>query len=398
MIGIIGDPHFGASYNMGKIDAKTQLNTRLLDFSNTFDRIIDKFVENKVKVAFLTGDIFETRHPTAAQLNIFSQCVQRAISLGIKIIINVGNHDQMRHISTTTVDVFDKLRIPNLQVYQDMGIYNVSDNSAVILMPYRDKRMMEAKSNLEAISLLRTELNGYITELKNKTIIVVGHFMLEKGPTGFNPDSFSMNELKLPLDMFNGCDAVIMGHIHQPEIISIDKPIIIYSGSMDKVSYGEKDHRKSSIVINKNNAKDFKLLESTVRNLFEIEFDYLDSKQLFKNKINDKIYEDIDIFHNKYSIGNSIVKVSIKVKENDLYYINQPLIKEHILSKGVHCCTGIQVMSINSRQLRNSSINETLSGKKAFASYLGDIKIESASLKKKILKCGEEIIDKIEGK
>lgn len=398
MIGIIGDTHWGAGYNMGKIDPRTQLNTRLLDFSNTFNRLIDRFAEHDVKVAFLTGDIFETRHPTAAQLNAFSQCVQRAIGLGIKLVINVGNHDQMRHISTTTVDVFDKLRLPDLKVYQEMGIYELDNSTGIIMMPYRDKRMMEASSNAEAIEMLREELSGYIKQLNNKNIIVIGHYMLEKSPEGFDPDSFSMNELKLPLDMFNGCDMVIMGHIHQPEVISRNKPVIIYAGSMDKVSYGEKDHSKISIIIDENNIPSFKLLKSSVRNLFELNFDYLDDKKPYKDEINNKICLDIDAFNNDCSIKNSITKVSIKVKENDLYYISQPQIKEHVLSKGVHCCTGVQVTSINSRQLRNSMINETLAGKKAFASYLDGIKIESSSLKKKILKYGEEIIDEVEGK
>lgn len=398
MIGIIGDTHWGAGYNMGKIDAKTQLNTRLLDFSNTFNRLIDKFLEHGVKIVFLTGDIFETRHPTAAQLNAFSQCAQRAISLGIKLIVNVGNHDQMRHISTTTVDVFDKLQLPDLRVYQEMGIYNVDNTTGVILMPYRDKRMMEAASNTEAIEMIKEELNTHIEQLSGKNIIVVGHYMLEKSPEGIDPDSFSMNELKLPLNMFSGCDMVIMGHIHQPEVISKIKPIIIYSGSMDKVSYGEKDHSKISIIIDEHNISNFKLLKSNVRNLFEFNFDYLDDKKPYKEEINTKICEDIDAFHANCSIKGSITKVSVKVKENDLYYISQPLIKEHVLSKGVHCCTGVQVTSINSRQLRNSTINETLAGKKAFASYLSGIKIESTSLKKKILKCGEEIIDEVEGK
>ena len=77
-IAIIGDCHFGAGYNMGNIDPKTQLNTRLLDFSNTFNKIVDRFSKKNVKTIILTGDIFETRHPTSAQLSAFSTCAQRA--------------------------------------------------------------------------------------------------------------------------------------------------------------------------------------------------------------------------------------------------------------------------------------------------------------------------------
>jgi DNA repair exonuclease SbcCD nuclease subunit len=396
MIGIIGDTHFGTGYNMGSIDPKTQLNTRLLDFSNTFNQIIDKFAKKGVKVIILTGDIFETRHPTSAQLNTFSKCIRRAISLGMEIVINVGNHDQQRNISTTTVDVFDALELPFLKIYQEISVHKVGDTN-IILMPYRDRRMLNAVSNSEAIEILRDKLSRVVKPLTGKKV-VVGHFMLEKSPEGFDPDMFSLNELILPMDIFKDCDVAIMGHIHKYEMISSDKPMIIYAGSMDKVSFGEKDHRKVSMIMNPNDPRKIEVIKSNVRNLFEINLDYIDEKNPFKEEINNKIMSNIDDFNKKQSIKNSIVKVIIRVKENDLYYVKQPLIKDHVLSKGVKYCTGIQVTSINTRQLRNSSINETLSGKKAFSSYLDGIKCESETMKKKLLKRAEEIIEEVEVK
>jgi exonuclease SbcD len=398
MIGIIGDTHFGAGYNMGNIDPKTQLNTRLLDFSNTFNQIIDKFAKNGVKVVVLTGDIFETRHPTSAQLNAFSECIHRAINLGMEIIINVGNHDQLRNISTTTIDVFDALKLPFLKIYQNIEVHKVKDIN-LILMPYRDRRMVGAKSNSEAIEMLENELNSVVQTLTGKKI-VIGHFMLEKSPEGSDPDTFSLNELILPMSMFDNCDVVIMGHVHKHEIVSssLNSPTIIYSGSMDKVSFGEKDHRKVSLILDPENIHNIDIIKTNVHNLFEINLDYIDEKKSFKEEINNKITSDIDSFNKTQSIKNSIVKVIVRVKENDLYYVKQPLIKDYVLSKGVKYCTGIQVTSINTRQLRNSTINETLSGKKAFASYLDGINCESEVMKKKLLKRAEEIIEEVEVK
>lgn len=394
MISILGDLHYGSGFNMGCIDPKTQLNTRLLDFSNTFDNIIDTFAKKNVKTVVLCGDIFETRHPTSAQLNIFSKCIQRAANYGMKIIVNIGNHDQQRSISTTTVDAFGTLNLPFLKIYQEMGVYKTDDTN-IILMPYRDRRMMNASSNSEALDLIKDEFNS-ITKNLTGNKIVVGHFMLEKSPDGFDPDMFSLNELVLPLDMFQDCDIVIMGHIHKHEIITMDKPIIIYSGSMDKVSFGEKDHQKVSIILDPNNLKNVEIIKTKVRNLFEINLDYTDNKNAFKEKINNKITQDIDEFDKKQSIKDSIVKITVRVKENDLYYVKQPEIKDHILSKDVKYCAGVHVGSISTRQLRDSSINETLSGKKAFASYLNNLSCESESMKKKILKRAEEIIEEVE--
>lgn len=395
-IGVCGDNHIGTGYGMGNIDPKTQLNTRLIDFSNTFNQIIDKFAEKGVKAVILTGDVFETRHPSAAQLSIFSKCVHKIIDLDMELIINVGNHDQLRNISTTTLDVFSSLELPSLKVYKNMGVYKIK-NTNIILMPYRDRRMVGSKSNSEAVEVLKDELNSVLKTLTGNKV-VIGHFMLEKSPEGYNLDSFSLNELMLPIDMFKNCDVVIMGHIHKHEIISTSDPMIIYSGSMDKVSFGEKDHQKVSLILNSENINNVEVIKTNVRNLFEINLDYIDEKNSFKEEVNDKIISDIDNFNKGNLIKNSIVRVIVRVKENDLYYVKQPLIKDYILSKGVKCCTGIQVTSINTRQLRNSTINETLSGKKAFASYLDGISCESAGMKKKILKRAEEIIEEVETK
>ena len=126
-IGIIGDTHFGAGYNLGKTDPKTQFNSRLLDFIHTFNSIIDEFISRDVRMVVLTGDIFETRHPTSAQLNAFSKCVQRAIKKNLEVVIVVGNHDQQRTIATTTVDFFNSLETPGMSIYGNFGVHTVKD-------------------------------------------------------------------------------------------------------------------------------------------------------------------------------------------------------------------------------------------------------------------------------
>lgn len=390
-IGIIGDTHFGAGYNMGKLDSKTQMNTRLLDFANTFNKIIDAHVKRQVKIVVLTGDIFETRHPTATQHKIFSRCVQRAVDLGITILINVGNHDQQRHVDTTTVDIYNSLKIPGVYVFQEMGVH-VVDNTNIIVMPYRDRRMLGGKTSPDAVKTLIREFESLTSNLKGNKI-VVGHFMLEKGQD-LDPDLFSMDELVLPLAMFYDCDAVVMGHIHKHNVVSEQNPIVIYSGSMEKVTFGEKDHNKVSIIFDTNNIQKPEIIKTKTRNLYEISFDYSDLDP-FKSLINEHVTKDIDDF--KGNLKGSICKVMVRIKERDLYYIDQSLIRSHMASKGIKYCTGVQVSAVSSRQLRNNTIDETISGKKAMISFVEGLLIGD-QMKKKLLKYAEKVIDEVEVK
>lgn len=392
-ISIIGDAHFGAAYNMGKTDLSTQLNTRLLDFANTFNSIIDAHIAMGVKIVVLTGDNFETRHPTASQHKVFSQCIQRAVDLGLIILINVGNHDQQRHIDTTTVDMYNALRVPNVYVYQNMDIYSIKDDLHIVILPYRDRKMLGGETNSESIEILRKQFSALTKNLKGK-IVVVGHFMLEKGVDSIDPDMFSMNELILPLDIFSKCDVVIMGHVHKHSFISSEKPVVIYSGSMEKVSFGEKDHHKVSLIINPDDIHNVKVLQTKVRDLYEINLDYVGDDKEYKDKINNKILSDIKEFEKTSNLKNSICKISIRIKETDLYYIDQSLIKDYVINQGVHFCTGIQVSSVNNRQLRNGSINETLSEKKAMAAFIESLQ-ETDQTKKRLLKYSDQIIEEI---
>ena len=400
-IGIIGDIHFGAGYNLGKTDPKTQLNSRLLDFINTFNSIIDEFVKRDVQMIVLTGDIFETRHPTSAQLNAFSKCAQRAINKDLEVVIVVGNHDQQRTISTTTVDIFNSLETPGISIYGNFGVHTVKDehghNVNFILMPYRDRRMIGAKTTSEAIEIIRNKVNVLCTNLQSPKI-AVGHFMVDKSITGENPDSFSINELILPLNMFSNFDTTIMGHVHKHMVLSEDSPTIVYSGSMEKVSFGEKHHSKVSLILDTNNIGDVDILPSkTSRSLHEKKFDYTDGEKVFKHQITDKIILDIEKFNMRWNLANAIVKFVVKVKKNDLYYVNQEKIGEYILSKKVRHLMPMQVSSVNSRKLRNKKITEDVTGKKAMITFIRQL-IEPEQIKRKLIKAANSVIEEVEGK
>jgi len=349
----------------------------------------------------LTGDIFETRHPTSAQLNAFSKCVQRALDKGLELVIVVGNHDQQRVISTTTVDIFNHLQLDKTTVYSEMGLHRIMGQPGnqminLILMPYRDRRMLNAQSNAEAIDILRGQLNKITKDLAGPKI-VVGHFMLEKTLEQENPDSFSINELMLPMNIFDGIDATIMGHVHKHSVMSKKDPVIIYSGSMEKVSFGERDHQKATIILDTSDINKYEIIDTHVRNLIEINLDYSEEEKAFKSAINDKILSDVDIFDAKNSIKDSIIRLIVKLKDTDVFHLNQQTIKDHILSKNVNYLSSISISTVSSRQLRNAEINEGSDVKQAMLTFIKGL-TEPDNVKKRLVKYAEEIIEEIEGK
>ena len=112
-VGIIGDVHLGASIKAGQKDTETGIPSRLLDYKDTLMYAIS-YVAKQCKTVIFTGDIFEHRFPHMVQQQIFSECLFQATSLGIeKIYILIGNHDQQRTSSTTTLAYYCDWRSHN---------------------------------------------------------------------------------------------------------------------------------------------------------------------------------------------------------------------------------------------------------------------------------------------
>jgi len=221
--------------------------------------------------------------------------------------------------------------------------------------------------------------------------------MLDKSITGENPDSFSINELILPLSMFSDFDTAIMGHIHKHMVLSEDSPTIVYSGSMEKVSFGEKHHTKVSLILDTDNIGDVEILPTQTRSLHEMNFDYTDGDKDYKQQITDKIILDIEKFNMRWNLSGAIVKFTTKVKKNDLHHINQEKIKEYILSKKVRHLMPMQVASVSARKLRNKKITETVEGKKAIATFIRQL-VEPEQIKRRLIKAANNIIEEVEGK
>ena len=64
------DIHFGME-NYGKIDPKTGVHTRLLDFNKALTFCIDYAIEQKVDFFLFSGDAYKTAHPSPTQQKPF---------------------------------------------------------------------------------------------------------------------------------------------------------------------------------------------------------------------------------------------------------------------------------------------------------------------------------------
>ena len=390
---IVGDPHFGGGFGLGRIDPNTQLNSRLVDFAKTFDHIIDTAINNSAKIIAITGDCTDSRSPSMSVINMFSKAIKRATNKGLEVVIVSGNHDQLRSVKTTTIDYLASLGLEGVSVFTDFGVKSFEDFHLVCL-PYRDRKQFQANTNEEAVQAIQQSLATLTANLQGPKI-VLGHFMMEGTVSHEESDNFSVNEIVLPNSTFAGVDAAFLGHIHNPEVLKRKAPVIVNVGSMERINFGDRKQPKSTIIVDTNDLENFKVVETPTRSMFELAFDY--TNRLYKTGITDKIIEDVQAFVVENDVEGAIVRVAARMKDLDVYYVNQERIKELLLASKIDTLAGIQLTSTTSKQSRDQAITEGVDAKKAFGSYVKNL-TESEAMKKSLIKAAEQIIEEVDGK
>ena len=111
------DIHFGVE-NYGKIDPKTGIHTRLLDFKQSFEECINKAVEKNIDLFLLCGDAYKTAYPTPTQQKLLIQLLLKLHVAKIPVAIVIGNHDHpLSFGKANALDVFDYLPLDGFYVF-----------------------------------------------------------------------------------------------------------------------------------------------------------------------------------------------------------------------------------------------------------------------------------------
>lgn len=389
---VLGDTHFGGGFAIGKNDPNTHLNTRLLDFSNTFDHVISHMIDNGIHHFFITGDIFEHRRPQASELNLFAQKLQKLSEFKIHTYIVIGNHDLIKEQSTTTLDLFESLKLPFVHIFTDINGITCSENDDsvnVIFLPFRTREMLDCSSNDEAVARTSAFLK-YEAQKLNSSIptIVIGHLMIQGTMIGNTVLESSPGEVVLPPDIFKGMAGVIMGHVH-PHAIVKKKPFIVHLGSMECKDFGEGKHKKyfliSEIIGNKIN---YCFEQLPIRNLFDI---FIDQSPAENGKeATDGVVEYIKRFSKENKLDDSIVRIEIAINDKCLYDLNRETIKQTLKQFKVNHCVGIYPQIVSKRQLRKSTITEHNDPLVSFTDYV-ELE-EDTIMREKMKQVGSKII------
>lgn len=368
---ILGDIHLGKNISFGKSSAGSALNSRLIDQLVLLDWTLDQAIEHNAEHIIATGDCFELPQPPSNLVVLFMGWLKKCSVNGVSVHLIVGNHDILRHgsVYTSPLDIISEAEIPGIHVYKDINTVLLG-SSAFTLMPFRDRKSLMCPTNAEAISVVRDSLVYELSSIPNTYHkALVGHFALEGSlPIGDEIDDLT-NELLCPLDMFIGYKFVWMGHVHRPQVLSID-PHIAHIGSMDISNFGETDHHKHIVI--------FDCQEGTWTT------EILPTRPLQKMAVSvPKDTEDTTayVIQQLQKMGikeKGIVRVEVSLSSHELTSINKTVIDKFLTEQGVFAVSGIteskklQLIKKDGEQVMDTKMDVSAAIKTYAQLYLDD--------------------------
>lgn len=258
------DLHLGVE-TYGHINPETGLSSRLEDYLGTLDEMVDYAIDNKIDLVLFAGDAYKSREPSQTQQREFAKRIKRLSDSGIPLFLLIGNHDLPNALGrATTIEIFDTLSIPGVQIANRPGVNSIQTKSGIIqiaALPWVRRSALLSKENTHNLDFrqinerLQQILTGIIADLASKIdpgfpSILAAHVWVLNALIGSEKSMSIGQEHMLLLGNVSqpAFDYVALGHIHKGQVLN-EHPPVIYSGSLDRLDFGDENDQKGFYLI-----------------------------------------------------------------------------------------------------------------------------------------------------
>ena len=253
----------------------------------------------------VTGDVFNKLYQSLEYSHTLVENFRELLDAGVKVFIVAGNHDVPRvKYLHNALYIVNKLGVEGIRFFEippkkpliiDVNGFRLG----LVILPYvhvldhpREKISRYVKDMMEGIGnvdykVLAAHLDVFGAKYSEPDSLIRSFYML---PYRVNPDV-------LYPDYF---DYVALGHIHLGQSIQ-GYPNMWYSGSIDRVNFGETSQRKGFLHVDLDDSPRVNFIETEPIKMFVLRG--LVYKRVFSLKDFISDFEGLD------SIGNSLIKI-----------------------------------------------------------------------------------------
>lgn len=360
------DIHFGME-NYGKIDQKTGIHTRLLDFKNALDFCVDFCINEKIDLFVFSGDAYKTANPSPTQQKLLMECFFRLYKNNIPVVIVVGNHDtSLSFGKATALDVFGNLPIDGFHVVskpESLVINSKNGPIQVVGVPWPSRTNITIsekyifKSATEIVDAISKKVSQIIADYASKLnpeipSVLCGHLTVTSGVfSGSEKRAVYGNDpLFLPSQLaIAPFDYVALGHLHRYQNLNKNGyPAIVYSGSVERVDFGERKEEKGFCLIKipEKNKATHEFIKTPTRKFLQIEVKIKDDEQ----DQTEQVLEELK----KFDINDAVIKIIYHLPNTVKDNVNLKKI-QHECSSAMYLVGIIPVRELEQRTMRSGT-------------------------------------------
>ena len=258
------DLHLGME-TYGRVNPETGLSTRLQDFLEVLDQVVDFAIENSVDLVLFCGDAYKSREPTQTQQREFARRINRLSTSGIPVFLLVGNHDLPNASGrATTTEIFDTLGVNKVYVSNRPGIYRIPTAHGtvqIVSLPWlrrstllareEDKNLTFEQINERLQHILTSVITDSIPELDPALpAILAAHVWVFGARVGSeNMMAIGQEHALLVSNIAHPAfDYIALGHIHKRQVLN-ENPPVVYAGSLERLDFSEEADDKGFYVV-----------------------------------------------------------------------------------------------------------------------------------------------------
>lgn len=285
------DLHFGME-NYGKIDPKTGIHTRLLDFDKALNFCIDYAIEKEVDFFLFSGDAYKTANPTSTHQRLLLNCFLRLFKANIPLIIIVGNHDNPLSFGKAhALEIFGQIPLNGFHVIAQPTSLRLETKSGPVNIvgipwPSRANIALNAQhaqsSVVELASYISDSVSSIIKQMAEKLdpaipAVLGGHLTVSSGIfSGSEKRALSGTDpVLLPSQLaIAPFDYVGLGHLHRYQNLNMQGyPAVVYSGSIERVDFGERKEDKGfcHVIIKEKGVTEHEFIRTPTRPFLQLE-------------------------------------------------------------------------------------------------------------------------------
>ena len=399
------DIHFGME-NYGKLDSKTGIHTRLLDFEKALNFCIDHAIKENVDFFLFAGDAYKTATPSPTQQKLFLRCFLRLYKANIPVIIVIGNHDNpLSFGKANSLEIFSELPVDGFHVIAKPTTLQLVTNQGpinIVGIPWPTRNTISIgnyalKSASQITQYISSAVGSIIQDLASKLdpslpAVLTGHLTVSNGIFSGSEKRaiYGTDPILLPSQLaISPFDYVGLGHLHRYQNVNPNGyPAVIYSGSVERIDFGERKEEKGFclVTIHEKGNTEHLFIQTPTRPFLQIEV-HLNSEQ----DQTTQILQELSL----HNLTDAIIKILYHVPTGKKDMVDTAKI-QHACAQAMHL---VGILPIRKHEVRTAraAVNVHMDLPDLLDSYFST-KPEYKDRKEVLIKKTMELLEEIEEK